>query len=69
METKESAEPENLERREKPDDGTLPLLAGGGLTALAVTGIAAGAVCPVCVVGAPLLVGYGLYRRYRCKTL
>jgi hypothetical protein len=71
----EPKEPENCEnsvnpqKPEKPDDGTLPLVAGGGLTILAVTGIAAGAVCPVCVVGAPLLVGYGLYKKYRSKTL
>ena len=72
MESKESVNPvnpENPENSQNPDDGTLPLVAGGGLTVLAVTGIAAGAVCPVCVVGAPLLVGYGLYKKYKCRTL
>ena len=72
MEPKELVNPENPENSqtpENPDDGTLPLVAGGGLTVLAVTGIAAGAVCPVCVVGAPLLVGYGLYKKYKSRTL
>jgi hypothetical protein len=49
----------------KDDDGTFYLAAGGGLTAVAVAGAAAGAVCPLCVVGAPLLVGYGLYKKYK----
>jgi hypothetical protein len=53
---------------EKEDDGTFSLVAGGGLTAVAVAGIAAGTVCPVCVVGAPVLVGYGLYKKYKCRT-
>lgn len=53
---------------EKKDDGTLFLAAGGGMTAAALGGIAVGAVCPVCVVGAPLLVGYGLYKKYKCRT-
>lgn len=51
----------------KDDNGTFYLAAGGGLTAVAVAGAAAGAVCPVCVVGAPLLVGYGLYKKYKIK--
>lgn len=38
------------------------------MTAAALGGIAVGAVCPVCVVGAPLLVGYGLYKKYKCRA-
>lgn len=53
---------------EKEDDGILYLTAGGGLTAVALAGIATGVTCPVCVVGAPLLVGYGLYKKYKHKT-
>ena len=66
VEEKEEKGKENSPKSE--DDGTLPLVTGGGLTVLAVAGVAAGAVCPVCVVGAPLLVGYGLYRKYKCRT-
>ncbi|MBU7013395.1 MAG: hypothetical protein HXS52_02990 [Theionarchaea archaeon] len=62
-------EAESLEKKKDPtDDGTLYLAAGGGLTAVAVAGVAASAVCPVCIVGAPLLVGYGLYRKYKCRN-
>jgi hypothetical protein len=61
-------EAELREERKDSDDGTLYLVAGGGLTAVAIAGVAASAVCPVCVVGAPLLVGYGLYRKYKCRN-
>ena len=64
---------EKTESGEKPtdaDDGTMFLAAGGGLTAIAVVGFAAaGAACPACVVGAPLLVGYGLYKKYKSRTV
>lgn len=53
------------EPEKKNDDSTLLLATGGGLTAVALAGLATGAVCPVCVVGAPLLVGYGLYKKYK----
>lgn len=56
-----------MEQEKENDDGTLLLTAGGGLTAVAVAGIAAGITCPVCVVGAPLLVGIGLYKRHKSK--
>ncbi|MBU6997329.1 MAG: hypothetical protein HXS41_10515 [Theionarchaea archaeon] len=56
------------EKKDPVDDGTLYLAAGGGLTAVAVAGVAASTVCPVCVVGAPLLVGYGLYKKYRHRS-
>ena len=55
------------ETKKKEDDGTVFLAAGGGLTVVALGGLAAGAVCPLCVVGAPLLVGYGIYKKYKCK--
>lgn len=55
------------EPERKDDDSTLFLATGGGLTAVALAGLATGAVCPVCVVGAPLLVGYGLYKKYKSK--
>ena len=64
----EKEEKGKISNSKSEDDGTLPLVTGGGLTVLAVAGVAAGAVCPVCMVGAPLLVGYGLYRKYKCRT-
>jgi hypothetical protein len=64
----ESHKPQTKTQPQKEsDDSVLYLTAGGGLTAAAVAGIAAGAICPVCVVGAPLLVGYGLYKKYKSK--
>ncbi|MGD2249030.1 MAG: hypothetical protein PVF58_11545 [Candidatus Methanofastidiosia archaeon] len=63
----ESHNPQTEPEPKDSDDSVLYLTAGGGLTAAAVAGIAAGAVCPVCVVGAPLLVGYGLYKKYKSK--
>ena len=51
------------------DDGTFYLTAGGGLTAVALAGVVAGSVCPACVVGAPLLVGYGLYKKFKSRTV
>ena len=60
----------NTSAKKDTDDGTIFLTAGGGLTAVAVAGFAAtSAVCPACVVGAPLLIGYGLYKRSRCKKM
>ncbi|MBU7032697.1 MAG: hypothetical protein HXS53_09210 [Theionarchaea archaeon] len=49
------------------NDGMMYLTAGGGLTAVAVAGFAAGAVCPVCVIGAPVLMGYGLYKQMKSR--
>jgi len=49
------------------DDGMVYLTAGGGLTAVAVVGLAAGAICPICVVGAPVLLGYGVYKKMKSK--
>ena len=47
-------------------EGNTCLALGGGLAALgAGTALAAGAVCPLCVVAAPALIGYGLYKRRR----
>jgi len=47
-------------------EGNTCLALGGGLAALgAGTALAAGAVCPLCIVAAPALIGYGLYKRLR----
>jgi NaMN:DMB phosphoribosyltransferase len=63
MEVNDTGEKEESEK----DDGMVYLTAGGGLTAVAVAGFAAGAVCPVCVVGAPVLMGYGLYKKMKSR--
>jgi hypothetical protein len=58
-------EPGEDERRE--DDA---LIAGGvGIGALGVlTAVVGGAVCPVCVVAAPVLVGAGVFRKLRKRA-
>jgi NaMN:DMB phosphoribosyltransferase len=54
-------------KKDEHDDGMAYVAAGSGLTAVAVAGIAAGAVCPLCVVGAPVLVGYGVYKKMKSR--
>jgi hypothetical protein len=54
-------------KKDEHDDGMVYVAAGGGLTAVAVAGIAAGAVCPICVVGAPVLMGYGVYKKMKSR--
>ena len=53
-------------KKKNEGKGTEELIAGAGLGLIAVGGVAVGAVaCPACVVGAPLLIGYGLYQRLK----
>lgn len=49
--------------KERPGDAEL--IVGGGLGALAVCEVAAGAVCPLCVIAAPILLAVGAYKRLR----
>ena len=52
---------------EKAEANTL-ITGGLGIGAFGAASAALlGAVCPVCVVAAPALVGVGLYKRYRCR--
>lgn len=45
------------------------MLTGAGIGVLgAVSAIIGGAVCPLCVVAAPALIGMGAYRRWRVST-
>lgn len=45
------------------------LLAGGiGIGAIGVLGALTGAVCPVCVVAAPVLLGAGAYKKWRAAA-
>jgi len=52
--------------RERKREANVTLAGGVGLGAFGVaSAIAGGAVCPLCVVAAPALLGYGGYLRYR----
>ncbi len=73
MNEKEQNEDKNTQENQAGEEtctpcekGTANLLVGGGFavygTAVAT---AAGAVCPVCVVAAPLFLGLGAVQRYR----
>ncbi len=44
------------------------IVAGVGLSALAAVEIAAGSICPICVVAAPTLLTVGTYKRLRART-
>lgn len=44
------------------------IAAGVGLTALAAVEIAAGSVCPICVVAAPTLLTLGGYKQWRAHA-
>lgn len=45
------------------------IASGVGLTALAGVEIAVGSICPICVVAAPVLIGVGIYKRWRAEKL
>jgi hypothetical protein len=50
----------------KPRESTELLVAGLGIGTLgAVSAIVGAAVCPICVVATPALLGVGLYKRWR----
>lgn len=54
------------EERDEKRDANAMMVAGVGVGALgAVTAAIGGALCPVCVVAAPALLGIGAYRRWR----
>ena len=47
-------------------EGNTCLALGGGLLALSAgTALVAGAVCPLCVIATPALLGYGAYKRIK----
>jgi len=51
------------------DNGKLELLAGSSLGVYSVAStMLAGAVCPLCVIAAPVLVGAGLVKKARAKA-
>jgi hypothetical protein len=53
----------------RTDKGTLEFVAGGALGAAACAEAAVGvAVCPLCVIAAPVLIAVGVYKKlYRGK--
>jgi hypothetical protein len=54
------------EKPQSTETGNMMLVAGGGFAAYGTTmAVAAGTVCPVCVVATPLLLGVGAYQKYR----
>lgn len=55
------------DRADDKDAGTL-LATGAGIAAIGVAGaILGGAVCPVCVVAAPALIGMGAWKKLRAR--
>lgn len=56
------------DREAEAKEGTRLILSGVGLGAFgAISAVALGATCPLCVVGAPALVGWGAYRRWQAR--
>lgn len=53
---------------ERETEASKLLWAGAGIGAIGVVGAITGAaVCPVCVVAAPALLGAGAYKRWRAR--
>lgn len=56
------------QREEEAREGTRLIVSGVGLGAVGAASAAVlGATCPLCVVGAPALVGWGAYRRWKAR--
>ena len=56
------------ERESGIRDANVCLFLGAGVGALGAGGaLAAGAVCPLCVVVSPALIGVGLFRRWQLR--
>jgi hypothetical protein len=65
--TIEAPEPDEVSeaRAEQRSEANTAILTGAGLGAWgAFSAAALGAVCPLCVVVAPALLGYGAYKHY-----
>ena len=58
---------DDAEERDKREGNEL--LASGALIGVvgAALGVVSGAVCPVCVVATPALLGIGAYKRFRAR--
>ena len=56
------------ERDDEAREGNRLMLSGVALGLVgAASTVVLGATCPLCVVGAPALVGWGVYKRYRAS--
>lgn len=56
------------EREAQAKEGTRLIVSGLGLGAIgAASAVLLGATCPLCVVGAPALVGWGAYQRFQAR--
>ncbi len=57
------------ERDANKKEGERLMWSGVGLGAISVVSTAVlGATCPLCVVGAPALVGWGAYKRWKATS-
>jgi len=64
----QNAEAGGSEARGERAEGTRLIASGVGLGALgAASAVVLGATCPLCVVGAPALVGWGFYKRWKAN--
>lgn len=68
--TPDAAETSDREREKRVTEelkvqGTTFLATGAGVAAIGLAGAALGAVCPLCVVAAPAVAGFGLVQRLR----
>ena len=62
-----SGDVDSSQQEEKRDAGAM-LMTGAAIGVLGLVSAAiGGAVCPVCVVAAPALLGIGAYKRWRVK--
>lgn len=56
------------QKQDECADANTLLATGAGIAAIGVAGaVLGGAVCPVCVVAAPALLGVGAWKRIRAK--
>lgn len=68
-EPKQEISNEEQETNEPLDTGSTDIVIGTGLGALAAGGfvlLGGAAVCPLCVIGAPIFLGKGLLAKYKC---
>jgi hypothetical protein len=62
------SQPETTPPQEELLDAKTCLIAGAGIGAFgAASALTAGAVCPLCLIATPALLGLGAYKHYRSK--
>ncbi|MCX6695274.1 MAG: hypothetical protein NTU61_03140 [Candidatus Altiarchaeota archaeon] len=55
----------DLKKEIMKDDGKAELLTGVSLGAFGAAGAIGGAICPICVIGTPLFLGLGVYKKIK----